>query len=42
MDNDNLRLKAPFFMVGNIRRSLEFYVAGLSFRMTGTWEPGEG
>src|SRR5579859_7025932 len=39
MDSANIKVVTPFFMVGNIRRSLEFYVDGMSFRISNTWEP---
>src|ERR1700760_751205 len=39
MDNHNIRMTTPFFMVGDIRRSLEFYVDALGFRLTKSWEP---
>src|ERR1700743_635607 len=40
METYNIRQTTPFFRVESIRRSLEFYVDGLGFRMTRTWEPG--
>jgi len=35
----NVKQAIPFFMVSNIQESLKFYVDGLGFVMTKTWEP---
>ena len=40
MDNFNIKMVTPFFMVENILGSLDFYVDRLGFVMTKTWEPG--
>jgi lactoylglutathione lyase len=39
MSSQNIKEVTPFFMVRDIRRSLEFYVNGLGFRVMKTWEP---
>ncbi len=35
----NLKQAAPFFNVTNIKASLRFYVDGLGFEMTNSWQP---
>ena len=35
----NIKLAVPFFMVADMTASLAFYVDGLGFRVTRTWEP---
>lgn len=38
-DVPNVRLAVPFFKVTSIETSLRFYVDGLGFTITRTWEP---
>lgn len=35
----NVRSAVPFFMVTDMKKSLEFYIAGLGFEIKNTWEP---
>jgi len=39
MNNSNLKLAVPFFMVSNIEASLEFYIKGLGFEQKMEWKP---
>lgn len=38
-NNANVQQAVPFFMVTNMDRSLNFYVAGLGFELKLKWEP---
>ena len=47
MSNDstntpNVKLAVPFFMVKNMRASLEYYIKGLGFKMTYDWHDEKG
>jgi len=35
----NIRLAVPFFLVGNMEASLNFYIEKLAFTMTNQWTP---
>ncbi len=35
----NVKQAVPFFMVADMQAALAFYVDGLGFRVTNTWEP---
>ena len=39
MDQPNLKLAVPFFIVANMERSLDFYTRGLGFTLTKQWTP---
>jgi catechol 2,3-dioxygenase-like lactoylglutathione lyase family enzyme len=39
MDQPNLRLSVPFFMVTDMEKSLDFYVNGLGFTLANKWTP---
>jgi lactoylglutathione lyase len=35
----NIRLLAPFFLVTDMEKSLQFYIQGLGFKITNQWTP---
>lgn len=39
MDQPNLKLTVPFFMVTDMERSLDFYCNGLGFTLANQWTP---
>jgi lactoylglutathione lyase len=39
MDQPNLKLAVPFFLVTDMEKSLDFYCKGLGFTLTNQWTP---
>lgn len=41
-NTSNVKLAVPFFMVKNMKTSLEYYITGLGFKMTLDWHDEQG
>lgn len=40
-NNSNVQQAVPFFMVVNLKNSLDFYIKGLGFELKNKWEPAD-